>query len=92
LAVLVVMSVAAVTACFGISRSRPATPPVSEERARAEANEIVKDLARLDGYPFDARYSEGARDQAIRLAELTKDATCSITKANVRSSGSGRSG
>ncbi len=28
----------------------------------------------LDGYPFDARYSEGARDEAVRLAELTKDA------------------
>src|SRR5262245_9394381 len=71
---VVLMSFAAVATFFGISRSSPATPPVSEEQARAEANEIVKHLARLDGYPFDARYSEGARDQAIRLAELTKDA------------------
>jgi hypothetical protein len=71
---LVLVSVAAVSAFFGISRSNPATPPVSEEQARAEANEIVKHLARLDGYPFDARYSKGARDQAVPLAELTKDA------------------
>src|SRR5262245_10119353 len=68
------MSVAAVAAFFGISRCSPATPPVSEEQARVEANEIVKHLARFDGYPFDARYSKGARDQAVRLAELTKDA------------------
>jgi hypothetical protein len=31
-------------------------------------------LARLDGYPFDARYSEGAHAEAARLAELAKDA------------------
>jgi hypothetical protein len=31
-------------------------------------------LARLDGYPFEARYSEGARAEAVRLAELAKDA------------------
>jgi hypothetical protein len=73
-AVEVLMSVAAVAAFFGISRSRPSTPAISEQQARAEANEIVKHLARLDGYPFDARYSEGARDQALRLAQLTKDA------------------
>jgi hypothetical protein len=74
IAVGVLMSVAAVAAFFGISRSRPPTPAVSEQQARAEANEIVKHLARLDGYPFDARYSEGGRDQAVRLAQLTKDA------------------
>ncbi len=74
IAVGVLMSVAAVIAFFGISRSRPSTPAVSEQQARAEANEIVKHLARLDGYPFDARYSEGGRDQAVRLAQLTKDA------------------
>ena len=70
----VLMSVAAVAAFFGLSRSRPSTPPVSEQQARVEANEIVNHLAKLDGYPFDARYSEGARDQAVRLAELTKSA------------------
>src|SRR5262245_4625481 len=48
---VVLMSVAAVATLFGISRSRPATLPVSEEQARAEANEIVMHLARLDGYP-----------------------------------------
>jgi hypothetical protein len=47
-------------------------PP--HHQARAEANEIVKHLATLDGYPFDARYSEGARDEAVRLAGLTRDA------------------
>src|SRR5262245_24589431 len=62
--VLVVLtSVAGVAALFGISRTSPATQPISEEQARAEANEIAKHLARLEGYPFDARYSEGARDQ-----------------------------
>jgi hypothetical protein len=34
----------------------------------------AKELARLDGYPFDVRYSEGARTEAIRLAELAKEA------------------
>ena len=71
-ALAVLTSVAAVAAFFHRSRARP--PAVSEQQARAEANEVVKHLATLDGYPFDARYSEGARDQAIRLADLTKDA------------------
>jgi hypothetical protein len=71
IALVVLMSVAA---AVGIARRGPSAPAVSEEQARAEANEIVKHLARLDGYPFDARYSEGARDQAVRLAELMKDA------------------
>ncbi len=31
-------------------------------------------LARLDGYPFEARYSVGAEAEAVRLAELAKDA------------------
>jgi hypothetical protein len=31
-------------------------------------------LGRLDGYPFAVRYSEGARAEAVRLAQLTKDA------------------
>jgi hypothetical protein len=74
IALVMMMSVSAVAAFIGISRSRPSAPPVSEEQARAEANEIVRHLATLDGYPFDARYSAGARDQAVRLAELTKDA------------------
>jgi hypothetical protein len=72
IALMIFTSVAA--AVVGIARRRPSAPPVSEEQARAEANEIVKHLAILDGYPFDARYSEGARDQAVRLAELTRDA------------------
>ena len=58
---------------FGITQRR-ATPQFSEEQARTEAKEIVKRLPILDGYPFDARYSEGAREEATRLAELTKDA------------------
>jgi hypothetical protein len=32
------------------------------------------ELARLEGYPFEARYSEGARAEAVRLAELAKEA------------------
>ena len=72
IALVILMSVAA--AMFGIARRRPSAPPVSEAQARAEANEVVKHLAKLDGYPFDARYSEGARDQAVRLADLTRDA------------------
>src|SRR6266542_5107175 len=31
-------------------------------------------LARLDGYPFEARYSVGAEAEAARLAELAKNA------------------
>jgi hypothetical protein len=31
-------------------------------------------LARLDGYPFEARYSVGAEAEAVRLAELAKNA------------------
>jgi hypothetical protein len=69
----VLMSVAAV-AFFAISRSRPSNPPVSEQQARVEANEVVKHLERLGGYPFDARYSQGARNEAVRLAGLVKDA------------------
>jgi hypothetical protein len=30
-------------------------------------------VATLDGYPFDARYSGSAREQAMRLADLVKD-------------------
>jgi hypothetical protein len=33
-----------------------------------------KELRSLDGYPFEALYSEGARPEAVRLAELAKDA------------------
>lgn len=32
------------------------------------------ELARLEGYPFEVRYSEGTRAEAVRLAELAKDA------------------
>jgi len=31
-------------------------------------------LARFDGYPFEARYSVGAEPEAVRLAELAKNA------------------
>ncbi len=31
-------------------------------------------LARLEGYPFEARYSVRAEAEAVRLAELAKDA------------------
>jgi hypothetical protein len=72
--IVLVILVSAGGAAIGIARRRHPAPPVSEAQARAEANEIVKHLERLDGYPFDARCSEGARDQAIRLANLTRDA------------------
>jgi hypothetical protein len=72
IALLILMSAAA--AAFGIARRGRSAPTVSEAQARAEANEVVKHLARLEGYPFDARYSEGARDEAVRLADLTRDA------------------
>jgi hypothetical protein len=32
------------------------------------------ELARLEGYPFEVRYSEGTHAEAVRLAELAKDA------------------
>ncbi len=72
IALVILISVA--TAFFGIRRRRPSAPPVSEAQASAEANEIAKRLATLDGYSFDARYSEGAHDQAVRLASLTCEA------------------
>jgi hypothetical protein len=71
IALAILMSIAAVVAR---TRRRPSAPPVSAEQASAEANEIAQRLATLDGYPFDARYSEGARDQAVRLASLTREA------------------
>jgi hypothetical protein len=73
LVALLILLIAA-AAVFGLLRRRPPAAPVSEAQARAEANEVVKHLARLDGYPFDARYSEGAREEAVRLADLTRDA------------------
>jgi hypothetical protein len=36
--------------------------------------ETANGLARLDGYPFEARYSEGARAAAVPLAELAREA------------------
>jgi len=72
IALVILISVA--TAVFAIPRRTPSAPPVSEAQASAEANEIAKRLTTLDGYPFDARYSEGAHDQAVRLASLTREA------------------
>jgi hypothetical protein len=72
--IVLVMFMAASAAFFGLVRRTPHPPSVSEAQARAEANEVVKHLERLDGYPFDARYSHGARDEAVRLADLTRDA------------------
>jgi hypothetical protein len=72
--VALVMLMAAATGFFVLSRRTASAPEVSEAQARDEANEVVKHLARLDGYPFDARYSEGARDEAVRLADLTREA------------------
>jgi hypothetical protein len=46
----------------------------SEEARRAEANELVKRLPTVEGYPFEVRYSTTARNQAVRLADLTRDA------------------
>src|SRR5262249_42603188 len=73
-AIALVIPMSAAAALFGLWRRTPSAAPVSPEQARAEATEIVKRLAKLDGYPFDARYSEGAREQAVRLADLTRDA------------------
>ncbi len=36
-------------------------------------------LTRLDGYPFEARYSQGARTEAVRLADLAKEAYAYFT-------------
>lgn len=47
---------------------------MAPNEARAEVNAIAARLPRLDGLPFDVRYSEGGRDEAVRLARLTKDA------------------
>jgi hypothetical protein len=71
-AFLVLLAFAAVG--IGIMRRKPAAPALSEQARRTEANEIVKRLPTLNGYPFEVRYSDGAREQAVRLAGLTKDA------------------
>jgi len=34
----------------------------------------VNELASLDGYPFEVRYSEGVHAEAVRLAELAREA------------------
>jgi hypothetical protein len=52
----------------------PPRRPCQRNRPGPKPTRIVKHLAILDGYPFDARYSAGARDQAVRLAGLTSDA------------------
>jgi hypothetical protein len=59
-------------AAFFARRKPIATPPPEAER-RAEANAIAAHLLRLDGYPFEVRYSPSAREQAVRLANLTRD-------------------
>jgi hypothetical protein len=72
--VIPVLVLTGLAAVFSLTRRTSSAPSVSEQQARAEANEVVKHLARLDGYPFDARYSHGAHAQAVRLADLTRDA------------------
>jgi hypothetical protein len=57
-----------------VVRRRPAAPPLSEAQKRAEANAIVSRLPSLDGYPFQVRYSASRRAEAVRLANLTRDA------------------
>lgn len=55
------------------ARRKPNATPLPEEQRRAEANAIAVRLPRLDGYPFEVRYSPPARVQAVRLADLTRD-------------------
>ncbi len=57
-----------------VRRRTPAAPRLSEEARRAEANELMKRLPTLEGYPFEVRYSATAREQAVRLADLTRAA------------------
>ena len=66
---LAVLLLAGVVVAVHIIKVRP-TPssPASSDEIR------VNSLVRLDCYPFEVRYSENAREQAVRLAELAKDA------------------
>jgi hypothetical protein len=66
---LAVLLLAGVVVAVHIIKVRP-TPssPASSDEIR------VNSVVRLDCYPFEVRYSENAREQAVRLAELAKDA------------------
>jgi hypothetical protein len=59
---------------FTVRRREAAAPQQSDQTARAEANQVVERLPTLDGYPFQVRYSAQARQQAVLLADLARDA------------------
>jgi hypothetical protein len=69
---VILLAGAAVT--FSVSRRESTAPALSEQERREEAQQIVKRLPTLDGYPFEVRYSAHTREQAVRLADLVKEA------------------
>jgi hypothetical protein len=72
--VAIVILLVAATVIVSVRRRKPADPALSEEARRAEADELVTRLPMLDGYPFEVRYSATAREQAVRLADVTSAA------------------
>jgi hypothetical protein len=49
-------------------------PKATEPNGSTLATMDAKPAATLDGYPFEVRYSQGAGEQALRLADLAKEA------------------
>jgi hypothetical protein len=49
------------------------TTPTEPKRSTL-ATMDAQPVATLDGYPFDVRYSQNAREQAVRLADLAEEA------------------
>lgn len=72
--VAIVVLLVGATVILSVRRRKPTAPPPSEEARRVEANEILKRLPTLEGYPFEVSYSATAHEQAVRLADVTRDA------------------
>jgi hypothetical protein len=70
----VVVLLAAGTVIVAMKLRKPASSAPSAAAQRAEANAILERLPVLQGYPFEVRYSATAREEAMRLADLTKNA------------------
>jgi hypothetical protein len=70
--IVVLVLVLGIAGVFAVRR-KPTAAPLTEAQKRGEANAVVRRLPSLDGYPFQVRYSPRAHEQAVRLANLTRD-------------------
>jgi hypothetical protein len=69
-----VILLAGAAVVFNLTRRESTVAALSEQESRAEARQIMKRLPTLDGYPFEVRYSANAREQAVPLADLAREA------------------